>query len=68
MRVEIFGCPYDCDKPFGISFGKIPDKGITASSYEEMHPPSYGRLHKGSLNKGSWCAKTIDQQQYLQVY
>jgi len=66
MRVEVFGCPYSCDRPFGISYRAIPDKAVTASSSLENHPPSSGRLNRGSFNKGSWCAKTLDQQQYLQ--
>ena len=67
MRVEVFGCPYNCDRPFGISYRAIPDKAVTASSSLENHPPSSGRLNRGTFNKGSWCAKTLDQQQYLQV-
>lgn len=68
MRVEVYGCPYSCDKQLGVETSKIPDKAITASSYSDKHPASYGRLNQGSFNVGSWCARTNDQQQYLQVF
>ena len=67
MRVEVFGCPYNCDKTLGIASGNIPDKAITASSSLEKHLPPSARLNQGSFNMGSWCAKVNDQQQYIQV-
>ena len=68
MRVEVFGCPYNCDKTLGIASGKIPDKAITASSSLEKHLPPSARLNQGLFDMGSWCAKVNDQQQYIQVY
>eukprot|EP00794_Sanderia_malayensis_P003261 gene3261-3742_t len=67
MRVEVYGCPYECDKPIGIANSKVPDKAITASSSTTSHSSSQARLNRGAFNVGSWCAQFANQQQYLEI-
>ena len=67
LRVEVFGCPYECNRALGIETGTIPDKAVTASTATEKHEASLARLNKGKFNVGSWCAAKNDQQQYLEV-
>jgi hypothetical protein len=40
---------------------------MKAKSEREGFPASAGRLNNGYFNQNSWCAKTNDKDQYLQV-
>lgn len=79
MRVEVYGCSTkdgrykDCRAAAGLEKRQIPDEQVSASSFIKGHHPSQGRLNNevkqvnGSTLWGSWCAKTDDVFQYIQV-
>ncbi|XP_065838351.1 lactadherin-like [Oscarella lobularis] len=69
MRVEIYGCPKQCDFPLGMSTGAIAGHQIFASS-SHAHPGcgiSSSRLNQFTNPVGSWCAGVIDENQWLQI-
>jgi hypothetical protein len=56
----------ECNEPLGLQSLLIPDEQIHASSWTPgRSDPWYGRL--GNESKKSWCSKTIDVNQFLQV-
>ena len=63
----------DCSAAAGLERRQIPDEQVSASSFINGHHPSQGRLNNevkqvnGSTLWGSWCAKTEDIFQYIQV-
>lgn len=63
----------DCRAAAGLEKRQIPDEQVSASSFIKGHHPSQGRLNNevkqvnGSTLWGSWCAKTEDVFQYIQV-
>ncbi|XP_068755299.1 uncharacterized protein [Montipora capricornis] len=58
FNIELPGC----SEPLGMKSERINDYQITASSSYEESQPSRARE-----TEDAWCAKTIDQDQYLQV-
>ena len=57
----------ECNSELGMESKIITDSLITASSALSDFPSSNARLNTGTYNKNSWCAKTNDINQYLQV-
>ena len=63
----------DCSAAAGLERRQILDEQISASSFIKGHHPSQGRLNNqvkqvnDSTLWGSWCAKTEDMFQYIQV-
>ena len=56
--------------PLGLADRRIPNPLITASSYHSFYcGPWNARLHQRRVSRlgGSWCARTNNQKQYLQV-
>lgn len=59
-----------CNMPLGLADRRIPNPLITASSYHSFYcGPWNARLHQRRVSRlgGSWCARTNNQKQYLQV-
>ncbi|XP_015756081.1 PREDICTED: uncharacterized protein LOC107335265 [Acropora digitifera] len=71
LRLELYGCPENrCNMPLGLADRRIPNPLITASSYHSFYcGPWNARLHQRRVSRlgGSWCARTNNQKQYLQV-
>ncbi|KXJ16676.1 Coagulation factor VIII [Exaiptasia diaphana] len=65
MRVEIYGVPLACKKPFGLEKGgKLGDIKITSSStVDNSHDASDGRLYGNT----SWCSSTSSNSEYIQI-
>ncbi|XP_066921242.1 lymphocyte antigen 75-like isoform X2 [Clytia hemisphaerica] len=67
LNAELYGCLFECNSPLGIADKKIPNFLIRARSSRPGFPASAGRLNDGYFGQNSWCAKTNDDSQYIQV-
>ncbi|CAH3172634.1 unnamed protein product [Porites evermanni] len=72
LRMELYGCRHGalCNRPMGMQNGRIPNTRITASSnWDKYHASFRARLHHSRTGRyvGSWCAKTNNRYQWLQV-
>ena len=59
-----------CNQPMGMQSGRIGNNKITASSnWDRYHTAFRARLHHSKAGRyvGSWCAKTNNRYQWLQV-
>ena len=70
FKANILLAAESCVIPLGIESGHLPDDTLSASSYYSAnYYPHFSRLNniyqKG--NDGSWCTKTNDGNQWLQV-
>ncbi|XP_020911637.1 receptor-type tyrosine-protein phosphatase F, partial [Exaiptasia diaphana] len=65
MRVEMYGVPVVCGKPFGLEKGgNLGNIGVTASSSSDnSHDASDGRLY----GDASWCSSTSSNSEYIQI-
>ncbi|XP_062520334.1 EGF-like repeat and discoidin I-like domain-containing protein 3 [Corticium candelabrum] len=67
FRVEVFGCPRECDFPLGMTTGVLDSYHVTSSSDHDFnHDPRSARLLTDTL-VGSWSSKQLDVFQWLQV-
>ncbi|XP_068726460.1 uncharacterized protein, partial [Montipora capricornis] len=71
LRLELYGCPENrCSMPLGVADRRIPNPLMTASSYHSFYcGPWNARLHQRRVSRlgGSWCARTNNQRQWLQI-
>ena len=70
VQANILLAAKSCVIPLGIESGYLPDDALSVSSYyDARYYPPFSRLNniyqKG--NDGSWCAKSNDGNQWLQV-
>ncbi|XP_028513073.1 uncharacterized protein LOC110232869 [Exaiptasia diaphana] len=65
MRVEVYGVPLVCSKPFGREKGgKLGNIKMTSSSKaDNSHDASDGRLY----GDASWCSSTSSNSEYIQI-
>ena len=59
-----------CDKPLGLSNGRIKNRGVTASSFWSiLEAPWRGRLNTKRMGRraGGWVARNQNTYQWLQV-
>ena len=67
----VFLTARSCFLPLGMESGHIPDSAISASTYyDAKYIPQFSRLNKipASGKGGSWCTRTNNGNEWLQVY
>ncbi|KXJ05091.1 Coagulation factor VIII, partial [Exaiptasia diaphana] len=65
IRVDVYGVPLVCRKPFGLEKGgNLGNIKITSSSKaDNSHDASDGRLYGNT----SWCSRTSSNSEYIQI-